>query len=212
MREAIIQLSDSELEAMGIKDIVAATREAGLQDITEMVCEGVGGIVQVQVDEPLPEEDFDDFEAVKWWEKLAETDSRVTYLFKIEPPDPPTDEGLDDHATAHEVSTVNEGGIELSVVGSQDEIGDSIAAINEGGLNPLLQRLTDFDGSNSPTVDSLTERQRETVEIAHEMGYYEVPRQASTDDIADEIGLDPSTVAEHLQRAEHNILGNILNQ
>jgi len=40
---------------------------------------------------------------------------------------------------------------------------------------------------------------------------YEVPRGASTDDVAEAVGLDPSTVAEHLQRAERNLLGQLLD-
>lgn len=38
------------------------------------------------------------------------------------------------------------------------------------------------------------------------MGFYEVPKEASADDIAAELNLDPSTVNEHLQRAERNFL------
>jgi predicted DNA binding protein len=38
------------------------------------------------------------------------------------------------------------------------------------------------------------------------MGYFAVPREVSTDEIAGELGLDSSTVAEHLQRAEKNLL------
>lgn len=206
MREAIIQLSDRQLEAIGLDDIVTATRDAGLRDVTELVCHGVGGIIQVTVEEPIPEEDLDRFESVVWWEQLTSSETGVTYLCKIEPPDHAPEHALDAHATAHEVSNVHEGGVDLSVVGTQNEIGRSIAAIDDAGMNPLLQRLTDFDGSGSSMVDNLTARQREIVELAYEMGYYEVPRKVSTDEIADELGLDPSTVAEHLQRAERNLL------
>ena len=42
------------------------------------------------------------------------------------------------------------------------------------------------------------------------MGYYEVPKEVSADDIAAEIDLESSTVNEHLQRAERNLLGRFL--
>ena len=45
---------------------------------------------------------------------------------------------------------------------------------------------------------------------AYEMGYYEVPREVSTADVAAELGVDASTVTEHLQRAEHNLLARYL--
>jgi predicted DNA binding protein len=42
------------------------------------------------------------------------------------------------------------------------------------------------------------------------MGYYEVPKEVSADEIAAELNLDSSTVNEHLQRAERNLLEQIL--
>ena len=42
------------------------------------------------------------------------------------------------------------------------------------------------------------------------MGYYEVPKAVSASDVATELKLDPSTVNEHLQRAERNLLQQIL--
>ena len=71
--------------------------------------------------------------------------------------------------------------------------------------------MTDYRGPTSH-LDSLTDRQQEIVQTAFSMGYYEVPREASTDDIAREVDLDPSTVSEHLQRAEHNILSQLFQK
>jgi predicted DNA binding protein len=181
-----------------------------LRDVTELVCHGAGGILQVQVDEPIPPADLDRFETVAWWERLTQSDAGVTYLFKIEPTDVSGTCALDEHATAHDVTDVREGGFDLSVVGSQEEISQSITAIDEAGMTPLLERLSDFEGSGPSTVETLTDRQREVVETAYSMGYYEIPRTATTEDVATELGLDPSTVAEHLQRAERNVLGQLL--
>ena len=50
-----------------------------------------------------------------------------------------------------------------------------------------------------------TRRQLEVLQTAYEMGFYDVPREATIADVADEIGLDGGTVSEHLQRAERNI-------
>jgi len=146
VREAIIQLGDRELEAIGLDGIVAATRDAGPRDVTELVCHGAGGILQVRVEEPTPEADLDRLGSVRWWERLTAPASGVTYLCKIEPTNDPEEPVLDEHATAHEVSAVREDGIDLSVVGSQDGIGRSVAAIDEAGMSPLLCRLTDYEG------------------------------------------------------------------
>lgn len=210
MREAIIRLDDRYLEAIGLADVVAATREAGLRSVTELVCHGAGGVLQVRVDEPIPPGDLDGFEAVEWWERLPSPGSGVTYLCKVEPTNPPEGGSLDDLATAHEVAAVTADGIELSVIGTQQEISESVAAIGEAGMTPLLQRLAGFEGAAPNPTERLTDRQREVLKTAYAMGYYEVPRAASTDAVADSVELDPSTVSEHLQRAERNILGQVL--
>lgn len=49
------------------------------------------------------------------------------------------------------------------------------------------------------------------MQTAFNMGYYEVPREVSTEEIAAELGLDPSTVTEHLQRAERTVLSQLLS-
>lgn len=64
-------------------------------------------------------------------------------------------------------------------------------------------------GSDCPLED-LTTRQQEVIEIAWKMGYYEVPKQVSADDIAVRLDLNSSTISEHLQRVERNLLKQIL--
>ena len=211
MREAILHLSDSELESAGLKGLIDAVRRAGFRDATELVCHGPGGIILLQVDDPLPETDLDSFESVIWWERLASSTTAVTYLCKISAPDLAEDFPIHEHGIAHDVSNVCEGGLEFSVIGSQDDIGQTVSTAGEAGLNVLLERLTDYRGPTSH-LDSLTDRQQEIIQTAYSMGYYEVPREASTEDIAREVKLDPSTVAEHLQRAEHNLLSRMFRK
>lgn len=47
-----------------------------------------------------------------------------------------------------------------------------------------------------------SERQREALETALALGYYEIPREAGHEDVARELGCAPSTAAEHLRKAE----------
>ena len=211
MREAILHLSDSQLAAAGLKDLLDAVRRAGFRDATELVCHGPGGIILLQVDTPLSETELDGFDAVVWWERLDSSSSGVTYLCKITAPDLAEDFPIHKHGVAHDVSDICEGGLDFSVIGSQDDIGQTVATASEAGLNVLLERLTDYRGPTSH-LDSLTDRQQEIVQTAYSMGYYEVPREASTEEIASEVELDPSTVAEHLQRAEHNLLSQMFQR
>lgn len=209
MREAVLHLSDDQLAAIGLGDVVSAARAAGLRDVTELVCHGDGGIIMFEVDEPMPDGALDEDEAVEWWERLSTGEDGPVYLCKIDAPGLPDDFAPDDLGVAHDVAGVRAGGVDLSVIGSREEISRSVTAAGDAGMDLLLERLTDFRGQTSP-LDALTDRQREVVEAAYDLGYYDVPRTASSEALAEEVGLDPSTVSEHLQRAERNLLGRIV--
>ena len=47
----------------------------------------------------------------------------------------------------------------------------------------------------------LTRRQRETVVLAHEKGFYEVPRQATLTDLAEEFDVSEQAISQRLRRA-----------
>ncbi|WP_123623281.1 bacterio-opsin activator domain-containing protein [Halorubrum sp. CSM-61] len=55
-------------------------------------------------------------------------------------------------------------------------------------------------------LDELTERQREVLRTAFEMGYYEWPRDCTGQDVADELGVASATFSEHVFAAERKIL------
>lgn len=211
MREAILHLSDAELERLGLADVVEAVRAVGLREVTELVCTGPGGVLLVEVGEPIPPSDLDSFEAIEWWERLAADPEGVTYLCKVRAPGLPSDFPGDEFGLTHDVADVGTEGIDLTVLGTQETISDSVALAGDAGMDLLLKRLTPYRGESAP-LDTLTDRQREILETAYSMGYYAVPREATTADVAATVGVDPSTVTEHLQRAERNLLGQLLGE
>ena len=97
----------------------------------------------------------------------------------------------------------------MSLVGPQETISSTIREFETAGVSPDLRKLGTYEGRTRP-LDNLTDRQREVLQTAYDMGYYDVPRDAATDNIASELDLDPSTVAEHLQRAERNVFDRLL--
>ena len=59
-------------------------------------------------------------------------------------------------------------------------------------------------------VGRLTDRQREVLETAHEMGYFEYPRQANASEVAAALDIEPSTFTEHLAAAQSKLLDELL--
>ncbi|WP_436925719.1 helix-turn-helix domain-containing protein [Halosimplex amylolyticum] len=211
MREAEITISESEYEAMGIGELVSLCREAGQREFEELACHGNGAVVQVEVETRLDEGRLDDLEYVDQWERVTDTEGAYLYVIGFTAPDLSADitEYAEDLVGTCDPD-VDEDGTTLSLVGSQEAIRGSIGEYVDSGVSPDLRKLGEYDGPTRP-MEQLTDRQREILRVAFEEGYYEVPREASTEDVAAEVGVDPSTVAEHLQRAERNLLTQFLS-
>jgi predicted DNA binding protein len=56
------------------------------------------------------------------------------------------------------------------------------------------------------SVDPLTARQEQVLRIALEAGYYDFPRRINLKDLANKLGVSPSSLSEVLRRAERNAL------
>jgi predicted DNA binding protein len=78
----------------------------------------------------------------------------------------------------------------------------------------LLRSEHDRPDENLVFVDrgELTDRQREVLETAHRMGYFDHPKTANAGEVAEELGISRSTFAEHLAAAQSKLLDAILDE
>lgn len=210
MREANISVSEAGFEKMGIRELIELGEDAGLIDFEEITCRGNGAVVQAEVESRYDEERLDALDYVDEWEYVSENTRGHVYVISFTAPALP--DGM--AAQADELlgtcdPQLHRAGTSMSLVGRQESISQLIREYQDAGISPELERLGSYRGPKRP-LDDLTDRQREVISTAHSMGFYEVPREASTEDVAAELDLDPSTVAEHLQRAERNLLGELL--
>lgn len=210
MREAVVRIPTSEYANSSLKEFVSLCDEAGVKRWIPTICTGSGGIVAIQVERPFDEERLSALDYVVWWKRIASDKVDVEYFLKLDVP------GLPDKfppfhelEVSNEEITVNGYGLDISFIGNQKAITQVIDKYIEADVPMELRAISEYRGSSN-VLDSLTDRQREVVGTAYEMGYYEIPRHVSTTDIAAELELDQSTVSEHLQRAERNLLTHVL--
>jgi predicted DNA binding protein len=103
-----------------------------------------------------------------------------------------------------------------------------VVALDSKSLTDLFQALSDdyhveiinkkevqdFN-HNSPLITrdkvlpDLSSRQQEVFLAARDLGYYKIPRDTTTDEIAEQFGIDRRTVEEHLRRAENKIANSV---
>lgn len=79
-----------------------------------------------------------------------------------------------------------------------------------GDVDLQLLSMGDYVPGDEGLYAQLTDRQREILAAAVEVGYYEAPRQANQQDIADHLGISPATVGEHLRKIESTVLKDIM--
>ncbi|MFB6095423.1 MAG: helix-turn-helix domain-containing protein [Halodesulfurarchaeum sp.] len=91
---------------------------------------------------------------------------------------------------------------------------DTVQAVIED-LPPVIEISVEavgtLDGSVFSPLASLSARQREALEAALQVGYYNQPRSATHEDIAAAIDCAPSTASEHLQKAEAKLVRAMLS-
>jgi predicted DNA binding protein len=61
-------------------------------------------------------------------------------------------------------------------------------------------------------VPDLSERQQEAIKMAWEAGYYEIPRETTTEKLATRMDIDRRTFEEHLRLAEKKFIGALVKR
>ena len=100
------------------------------------------------------------------------------------------------------------GGLKIAVIGREETVRRAIEDVPDE-IRVELEQLSDYDPELRELSSLLTERQQEILDTATELGYYEVPRQATHQDIAEERDLSTTTVGEHLRKIETRMLSEI---
>lgn len=216
MREFTATVPYSELEKFGVLEVMQEFRSCGVEEISTLVCKGSHGVGLVEADRPLNRKELLELDYIHRMEPLGECNDQYEYLYEMETPE--LDWVINEFAfeifLASNPKLVDQG-FEATFVGSQKAINQAASALDDvEGVENITCEIThicDYDGQTG-LLESLTNRQREVMEMAHSMGYYDIPRRVSSDELGDSLDLEKSTVLEHLRRAESNLLRQVFGE
>jgi hypothetical protein len=99
-----------------------------------------------------------------------------------------------------------DGCIRLTVVGDADALQRTVDRSPDGADVSVVRIRSGVVGGGAPE-SALSDRQREVLAGAVAAGYYEVPRESTLEDVGERLDAAPSTVAEHLRKAEAALVG-----
>jgi hypothetical protein len=101
--------------------------------------------------------------------------------------------------------------MKVEMIGKEDEIKKLVHYANKWGDNSFkILGLTSIDTKGESLLSKLTSRQRQMLLTAYALGYYDVPRKISSDNLSRHLNVDKSTIVEHLRKAERTLVGSII--
>lgn len=107
---------------------------------------------------------------------------------------------------------IREGKVRMTFIGSTQQTRKTLHLFSQSGIHYRIISLSDAKfGLNSP-LSSLTEKQRKVLITAYERGYYDLPKKASSEKLAERLDMRSSTFVVHRIKAEKRILDAILKK
>lgn len=101
--------------------------------------------------------------------------------------------------------TYREGTVQAGLVGEDDAI-QAVIDYLPPAADVDVQEIRGTVPRPDTVIERLSERQREALRVALEIGYYDQPRRATHETVAEHMGCAPSTATEHLQKAEATLV------
>lgn len=98
---------------------------------------------------------------------------------------------------------VEDGRMEFDVTGTRDQFEAVEAALTDSGSEYDLLSVVSTDGHDESL---LTDRQRECLLVALRMGYFDVPRECTLEEVAAELGVNKSSVSDTIRRGAGDVL------
>lgn len=170
MRQAVIHFDNTVIGEWGLETF----HEAGVLDAEVLSCEGSRGVIRLHVaEEPAPHR-LNDTAVIEWWEQVSDEEQGYMYLVEVDSNDVVSEVDSDGerHSLAEDVDVTGDG-ITVTLSGSQDRISNEVAAMKAAGIDVTVKQVRGYRITETP-IDSLTDRQQELLELAFDLGYYDV--------------------------------------
>lgn len=113
-----------------------------------------------------------------------------------------------------DIDEVRHGSLIVSLVVEQRSLlTEIVTALKSIGATVSLRRIAPLETNPDDVLEidasSITAKQREAVELAVELGYYDRPRRATLDDLADRLGVSKSAVSQRLTAVEETLVRSL---
>lgn len=100
--------------------------------------------------------------------------------------------------------------MKVEVVGKEMDVKKLLQHANKWSNTYKILGLTSVDAKAESPLSKLTAKQKQVLLTAFALGYYDVPRRVSSEDLSRHLKADKSTIVEHLRKAERRLIDGII--
>ncbi|WP_425504266.1 helix-turn-helix domain-containing protein [Saliphagus infecundisoli] len=106
------------------------------------------------------------------------------------------------------IEHTDDGGLRVTYIGTEAAFADALSE-QPDDIRIEIERTGSYTPGPRHVVSQLTERQREVLKTAVDLGYYQEPRKTTHDEIAMATELSETTVGEHLRKIEAAVFSSL---
>lgn len=217
MRRLIVEYSGKELQK-SFEGLFEKVKSFETLDILKMVPGELAAVVKVELIDPSARiEDFFPPQAGKIKTELLyeQKDARI-YFMHFSTKIPAAEKELRTFGSLPYFSTpfeFKDGKLKVTLLGDSKQIRRYLEAVEkESPFHHKVISLMDARFPASSPVARLTGKQRDVLLAAYKLGYYDVPRRISSEQLAKKFGLVKSTFVAHRRKAERRLLKDMLSE
>lgn len=107
------------------------------------------------------------------------------------------------------IRSTSDGRLRVELLGETNDVLREALAEVPPELDVAIERIGPYPDAGGDISALLTDRQREVLDTALALGYFDVPRQATHSDIAERLDCSVGTVGEHLQKIESRVFSHL---
>lgn len=98
--------------------------------------------------------------------------------------------------------------MKVELFGKESEIKELLLFAERSKVAHRILTLAALKPGSGSQFPGLTSKQRHALLAAYVLGYYDVPRRISSEELGKHLGIDKSTLVEHLRKAERTLVAN----
>jgi predicted DNA binding protein len=106
---------------------------------------------------------------------------------------------------------IQNGKVRMTFIGSAKQVRSLPIKLRSAGVHYRVIQLSDANFSPISPLSRLTEKQRRVLTTAYNLGYYDVPRKISSQQLAGNLEIGSSNFIKHRRKAEKRLLAAVLS-